>query len=156
MKDDSQHLPPSHQPIQSALQNLPKLTLDYHVIKLTLRKGNALIAHTKCTIEVLVAMLDEPRRGVAGPSTNLTWNEQSAFRGTAEKEATITGTTQAARAWFDDAARPLTPLHSFADFCLAVGRNVSEAVSAPQLSLGLGQQLGEPGRGRRVVIGRMV
>ena len=89
-------------------------------------------------IEMLAAALREPGYGLAGPSTNRAWNEQGAFRGALDGEAAIAATARAARARFGDAVRPLTPLHSLADFCFAVRCDVIEAVGAADEAYGLG------------------
>lgn len=93
---------------------------------------------TPRVLESFIAALREPRHGLAGPSTNLAWNEQGAFRGAAEGDAAIAATARAARARFGNAVRPLTPLHSLADFCFVVRRDVIEAVGAADESYGLG------------------
>jgi O-antigen biosynthesis protein len=89
-------------------------------------------------IEILLAALREPVHGLAGPSTNLAWNQQAAFRSAADGEAAIAATARTARAQFGDAIRPLTPLHSLADFCFAVRSDVVEAVGAADEAYGLG------------------
>jgi glycosyltransferase involved in cell wall biosynthesis len=89
-------------------------------------------------LEALTAALAQPGVGLAGPSTNLAWNEQAAFRGAAEGEAAIAATARAARARFGDAVRSLTPLHSLADFCFAARREAIEAVGAADEDYALG------------------
>jgi glycosyltransferase involved in cell wall biosynthesis/GT2 family glycosyltransferase len=89
-------------------------------------------------LDILLAALREPAHGLAGPSTNLAWNEQGAFRGAPDGEAAIAATARAARARFGETVRPLVPLHSLADFCFAVRRDVIEAVGAADESYGLG------------------
>jgi O-antigen biosynthesis protein len=89
-------------------------------------------------IEFLLAALRKPAHGLSGPSTNMAWNQQAAFRGAADGEAAIAATARVARARFGDAIRPLTPLHSLADFCFAVRRDVIEAVGAADEAYGLG------------------
>lgn len=89
-------------------------------------------------MEILLAALREPAHGLAGPSTNMAWNEQAAFRGARDGEAAIAATARAAREQFGNAIRPLTPLHSLADFCFAVRRDVIEAVGAADEAYGLG------------------
>jgi len=79
----------------------------------------------------LLAALDaNPRNGLAGPSTNNSWNEQCAFprRGGSAREIAATANEAAKR--FGKSARTLEPLYSLADFCYAVRREVIEAVGA--------------------------
>lgn len=67
-------------------------------------------------LETLLAALEHA--GLAGPSTNLAWNEQASvpFPG----------------------VRSLAPHHGLADFCLAVRREVLDAVGAADESFGFG------------------
>src|SRR5580692_8780135 len=87
-------------------------------------------------LALLLQALDYPGRGLAGPSTNRSWNEQGVFgRGVA---ADVARTAAMARRRFGAAARSLEPLHSLADFCLAVRRPVIEAVGGADEEYGLG------------------
>lgn len=68
----------------------------------------------------LEALLDALQHaGLAGPSTNRAWNEQAS--------APIPGEV-----------RSLAPLHGLADFCLAIRRDVLDAVGAADEGFGLG------------------
>jgi glycosyltransferase involved in cell wall biosynthesis len=69
-------------------------------------------------LEALLDPLDQGA-GLAGPSTNLAWNEQAS--------KPIPGEV-----------RTLAPLHGLADFCLAVRRGVLDAVGAADEGFGLG------------------
>jgi glycosyltransferase involved in cell wall biosynthesis len=76
-------------------------------------------------LERLLAGLGaDPRNGIAGPSTNRSWNEQCS---SAEAAARLGGET-----------RTLEPLHSLADFCYAVRREVVETIGAADEGYGLG------------------
>jgi glycosyltransferase involved in cell wall biosynthesis len=75
---------------------------------------------------LLAALAADPRHGLAGPSTNRSWNVQAAFAGS--READIAPVAAAARAHFADAFRTLEPLHCLADFCYAVRREVVDAI----------------------------
>ncbi|HEY2116671.1 MAG TPA: glycosyltransferase [Candidatus Angelobacter sp.] len=72
--------------------------------------------------------------GLAGPSTNWSWNEQRVFRGSGDVEARARVLDQR----FGGAVRQLAPLYSLADFCYAVRREVIEAVGPADESYGLG------------------
>jgi hypothetical protein len=50
----------------------------------------------------------------------------------------VVGTAALARRRFGPAVRSLAPLHSLADFCLAVGRPVIEAIGGADEEYGLG------------------
>lgn len=85
----------------------------------------------------LAALDSDARHGLAGPSTNLCWNEQCV--GTCEEFGR--GLEEAAREVerrFGSGTRELTPLHSLADFCYAVRREVFEAVGPADEGYGLG------------------
>ena len=84
------------------------------------------------------ALRADPRHGIAGPSTNRAWNEQAAFGGTADSPDAISGATELASQRYGATVRSLAPLHSVADFCLAVRRDVVEAVGAADEGFGLG------------------
>jgi glycosyltransferase involved in cell wall biosynthesis len=90
-------------------------------------------------LDRLVAALDaHPTNGLAGPSTNLAWNEQGVFpwAGGAADEIARTGQEAAQR--FGEQYRTLEPLYSLADFCYAVRREVIEEVGAADESYQLG------------------
>ena len=80
--------------------------------------------------------LARPGRGLAGPSTNRSWNEQAAFGGAGLSD--VARTAALARRRFGTAVRSLEPLHSLADFCLAVKRQVIEAIGGADEEYGLG------------------
>jgi O-antigen biosynthesis protein len=69
-------------------------------------------------LDHLLAALAEPGCGLAGPSTDRSWNEQRAAPGA--------GT------------QGLEPLHSLADFCYAVRREVVDAIGEADEGYGLG------------------
>jgi glycosyltransferase involved in cell wall biosynthesis/GT2 family glycosyltransferase len=90
-------------------------------------------------LDALLAALDgDPRNGLAGPSTNLVWNEQCAFPDAQGAMYAIARTAHQARREFGAAARTLGPLHSLADFCYAVKREVVEAIGAADESYRFG------------------
>jgi glycosyltransferase involved in cell wall biosynthesis len=87
-------------------------------------------------VPLLVGALAHPRRGLAGPSTNRSWNEQGVFSGASASG--VVWTAAVARQHFGAAVRSLEPLHSLADFCLAVGRPVIEAIGGADEEYGIG------------------
>jgi O-antigen biosynthesis protein len=90
-------------------------------------------------LEALLGALNADRRnGLAGPSTNLAWNEQCLFVGASGSLAEVARTAETARLRFGNKWRTLEPLHSLADFCRAVRREVVEAIGGADENYGLG------------------
>ena len=90
-------------------------------------------------IDALVdVLLAGPRIGLAGPSTNLAWNEQSVFPRALGSPAEVQNTGRAAELRFGGTVRSLAPLHSLSDFCYAVRRDVIEAIGGADEGYGLG------------------
>jgi glycosyltransferase involved in cell wall biosynthesis len=87
-------------------------------------------------LPLLVEALERPGRGLAGPSTNRSWTEQGVFSGVSASE--VAWTAAIARQRFQTTVHSLAPLHSLADFCLAVGRPVIEAIGGADEEYGLG------------------
>ena len=87
-------------------------------------------------LSLLAEALAQPGWGLAGPSTNRSWNEQAVFGGAGPSD--VARTAALARRRFGTAVRSLEPLHSLADFCLAVGRQVIEAIGGADEEYGLG------------------
>ncbi|HEY2031778.1 MAG TPA: glycosyltransferase [Myxococcales bacterium] len=75
-------------------------------------------------------------RPLCGPSTNAAWNEQCVFPGATA--ASLEATAREAQRRFGDAVRTLGPLHSLADFCYAVRREVIDAIGLADEGYGLG------------------
>ena len=73
-----------------------------------------------------------PRCGLTGPSTNRCWNEQCLMPGAelypAQPEFDRASAARAVERRYGAARRSLRPLHSLADFCYAVRREVVEAI----------------------------
>lgn len=87
---------------------------------------------------LLAALDSDPRNGIAGPSTNTSWNQQGAFPRHGDSAQQIAATANEAARRFGNEARTLEPLYSLADFCYVVRREVIEAVGAADESYGLG------------------
>ncbi|MFL6256310.1 MAG: glycosyltransferase [Pyrinomonadaceae bacterium] len=88
---------------------------------------------------LLAALEANGQHGLAGPSTNHSWNEQGAFPsagGGSPSEVARAARTAARR--FGGEVRHLSPLYSLADFCYAVRREVVEAVGAADEGYGAG------------------
>lgn len=87
---------------------------------------------------LLEALAAGPRHGLTGPSTNRAWNEQRVFpQGRDEREA-IRQTAREAVRRFGTEVRGLEPLHSLADFCYVVRREVIADVGPADEGYGLG------------------
>lgn len=87
----------------------------------------------------LLAALDgDPGCGLAGPSTNLCWNEQAAFPRADGTWPEIVRTADKAAQRFGNTWRTLEPLHSLAAFCYAVRREVVHVIGAADEEYGLG------------------
>ena len=65
-----------------------------------------------------------PRCGLTGPSTNRCWNEQAAVPSSPD----LASAARAVERRFGLSRRSLRPLHSLADFCYVVRREVIEAI----------------------------
>src|SRR6185503_17483634 len=90
-------------------------------------------------LEHLFAALElDPQNGLAGPSTNLAWNEQCAFPNRRDEAETIARAAREATDRFGDDVRTLEPLYSLSDFCYAVRREVIDSLGAADETYGLG------------------
>jgi GT2 family glycosyltransferase len=90
-------------------------------------------------LEYLLAALDaDPRHGLAGPSTNQSWNEQGAFASAGGTREEVEWAARVAARRFGGEVRALAPLYSLADFCYAVRREVVESVGAADEGYGTG------------------
>ena len=87
-------------------------------------------------LAMLTEALAVPGPGLAVPSTNRSWNEQAVFAGSSARD--VAGTAALASRRFGRAVRTLEPLYSLADFCLAVRREVIDAIGAADPEYGLG------------------
>jgi len=89
-------------------------------------------------LEPLLAALQQPATGLAGPTTNVSWNEQGAYSRAGGSESEIASAARFVAYRFGDVARPLAPLYSLADFCYAVRRDVIDAIGGADEEYGLG------------------
>jgi len=84
------------------------------------------------------ALAEDPRNGLAGPTTNSAWNEQGVYPHAGGDPEEIERTANEARARFGGEARALEPLHSLADFCYVVRREVVARLGGADEAYGLG------------------
>lgn len=90
-------------------------------------------------LEHLIRGLDaNPKNGLAGPSTNNSWNEQCVFRGAGDSREQIARSAETAKERFGGKLRTLEPLYSLADFCYVVRREVIESIGAADERYSLG------------------
>jgi glycosyltransferase involved in cell wall biosynthesis len=90
-------------------------------------------------LDLLVAAVDaDPKVGLAGPSTNRSWNEQAAFPRSPGNGGSLVRTARMAAQRFGSETRTLLPLHSLADFCYLVRREVVDAIGGADEGYGLG------------------
>lgn len=88
-------------------------------------------------LELLVAALDgDPANGLAGPSTNLCWNEQEAAVDCVTADLRVQAGALLDR--YGPTWRSMAPLYSLSDFCLAVRAEVVAAVGAADTAYGRG------------------
>jgi glycosyltransferase involved in cell wall biosynthesis len=85
---------------------------------------------------LLGALFSDVRNGLAGPSTNRAWNQQCAFPWTSVSDVNIVARNATNR--YGPTVESLEPLHSLADFCYAVKREVTLKVGAADEGYGLG------------------
>jgi glycosyltransferase involved in cell wall biosynthesis len=76
--------------------------------------------------------------GLAGPSTNRSWNEQGVFSGAGSKPDDVARTAALAVSRFGSTCKLLAPLYSLADFCYAVRREVLKIVGEADGAYGMG------------------
>jgi glycosyltransferase involved in cell wall biosynthesis len=80
-------------------------------------------------LDHLLAALDsDPQNGLAGPSTNSSWNEQCVYPRSGNTSEQIATTANEAVKRFGAEIRTLEPLYSLADFCYVVRREVIDAI----------------------------
>jgi len=90
-------------------------------------------------LDLLLAALDaDARHGLAGPSTNRSWNEQGALPWAGESPSELARAAREAARCFGGEVRRLAPLYSLADFCYAVRREAFEAVGPADEGYGVG------------------
>lgn len=90
-------------------------------------------------LDSLLSALDsDPRNGLAGPSTNRSWNEQGVFSQSNPGPSDLRQASAEAVRRVGTATRSLEPLYSLADFCYVVRREVIETIGLADEGYGLG------------------
>jgi glycosyltransferase involved in cell wall biosynthesis len=89
-------------------------------------------------LDLLLAALDREGCGLAGPSTNVSWNEQGIQPRAHGDDAAVAREAADALRRFGAAARTLDPLYSLADFCYAVRREVIDTIGLTEEAYGVG------------------
>ena len=86
------------------------------------------------------ALSAHPSHGLAGPSTNRSWNAQrlAGTPGPAALAPSLEAFAAAVAHHYNGSYRTLEPLYSLADFCYVVQRRVIEAIGGADESYGLG------------------
>ena len=87
---------------------------------------------------LVAALRSSPRAGLAGPSTNRSWNEQRVFPGAGDGRDDLARTAAEAARRFGSSCRTLAPLFSLADFCYAVRREVFDTIGEADEAYALG------------------
>jgi glycosyltransferase involved in cell wall biosynthesis len=87
---------------------------------------------------LLAAVRDDPATRLAGPSTNLCWNEQCAAPDCSGDAGEIGNRAETLRSLHPGARQSMAPLHSLSDFCLAVRHDVVAAIGGADQSYGRG------------------
>ena len=104
---------------------------------LLLLEGGALPAPR--WLETLLHGLDaDPRNGLAGPSTNRSWNEQAQFTRSTGAPLSLARVAREAALRYRDQIATLEPLHSLGDFCYLVRREVTAAIGGADEGYGAG------------------
>jgi glycosyltransferase involved in cell wall biosynthesis len=89
-------------------------------------------------LDLLLAAVDRDGCGLAGPSTNVSWNEQGIQPHARGDDAAVAWDAALALRRFGAAARTLDPLYSLADFCYAVRREVIDTIGLAEEAYGVG------------------
>lgn len=106
-------------------------------ILLLLESGSVITAGA---VERIIEALSLPGVGLAGPSTNLCWNEQC-IPGAPAQEASRDAVDRFAgrlAARYEAQIATLSPLYSLSDFCYAVRREVTNAIGSAEEAYGPG------------------
>jgi glycosyltransferase involved in cell wall biosynthesis len=92
-----------------------------------------------CWLDHLQSALDkDSHNGLAGPSTNRSWNEQATFSSAQPPPNDVFAAALDVIRRFGASVRTLEPLYSLADFCYVVRREVVEAIGLADEGYGLG------------------
>jgi glycosyltransferase involved in cell wall biosynthesis len=87
---------------------------------------------------ILAALERDPQYGLAGPSTNYSWNQQGVVPAAGANATDATEMARIVARRFGPACRTLQPLYSLSDFCYVVTRPVVQAVGEADEDYGTG------------------
>lgn len=87
---------------------------------------------------MLDALDADPANGLAGPTTNWCWNEQSDKTPCGRTAREVARHARALKAKHGTAWRTMAPLYSLSDFCLVVRRSVVQTIGAADEAYGRG------------------
>jgi glycosyltransferase involved in cell wall biosynthesis/GT2 family glycosyltransferase len=87
---------------------------------------------------LLEGLAADPRNGLAGPSTNRSWNAQQVEPRCAGTEVALDDAARRLVSRHGASTRTLEPLYTLADFCYAVRREVWDAIGAADEGYGAG------------------
>ena len=90
-------------------------------------------------LELILAALDsDPHNCLAGPTTNLAWSLQGAYRNRNATAANVGQLAAQARVEYGGAHRTLEPLYCLGDFCYVVRREVADVIGTADERFGTG------------------
>ena len=84
---------------------------------------------------LLAALEEDPRNGLVGPSTNLSWNQQAIRQRCRDSDGALASAAREVAAKYRGSWKTLEPLYSLADFCYAVKREVIQAIGGADETL---------------------
>jgi len=104
----------------------------YLLLESGVRPGPGWLSH------LLDALDGDAANGIAGPSTNLCWNEQAVARHCGASPQDIEHQAKVLADAHANTWRVMTPLYNLSDFCLAVRREVVEEIGGADTDYGRG------------------
>jgi glycosyltransferase involved in cell wall biosynthesis len=87
---------------------------------------------------LLAALNSDPRHGIAGPTTNSAWSVQGALRDRGATDRNVDALARSAVREYGSSVRSLVPLYCLGDFCIAIRREVVDAIGGADEAYGLG------------------
>lgn len=99
---------------------------------------NGLVLGYNCTEELTAILQSADDIGLAGPSTNMTWNQQLLNWRCGPTQNDVHALAEEVRNIYGGTADGMGPLFSLGDFCLMFKREVVEAIGGADTGFGLG------------------